>query len=242
MNKLRSATVCFSVGVYQILNEISFHETLEMSLVAEAIRRSTLKLDANASLEEIRLYLDSYDEKSLEGVLSNVKGIYHELLFEHSENYDGDGITARLFESTNHPGADVEFMINGDVISQIQLKAVKNRDLVLEHFEKYPDIDVYSTSEVASKIEGVFDSGFTNAELEASVYKFAEQFGFGDLLEKTSKGFVLGSVSSLAFAIALAVKEKRISKEDLKEAIQVGYFTAAFGAMINFIINDDRIF
>lgn len=242
MYKLRSATVCFSVGVYQILNEISLHETLEMSLVAEAIRRSTRQLDANASIEEIRLYLNSYDENALDGVLANVKGIYHELLFEHSENYDGDGITARLFESTNHPGADVEFILNGEVISQVQLKAVKNRDLILEHFEKYPDIDVYSTSEVASEIEGVFDSGFNNAELEASVYKFAEQFGFEDLLEKTSKGFVLGSVSSLALAIALAIKEKRISNQDLKNAIRDGYFTAAFGAMVNFVINDDRIF
>ena len=55
MSKLRSATVCFSVGVYQIINEISVHETLEMSLVAEAIRRSTRKLEDNASIEELEI-------------------------------------------------------------------------------------------------------------------------------------------------------------------------------------------
>ena len=115
MSKLRSATVCFSVGVYQIINEIA-HETLEMSLVAEAIRRSTRKLEDNASIEEIRDYLSGYEEEALNGVLANVKGIYHELIFEHSD-YDGDSITARLFEETNHPGADVEFMMNGEVIS-----------------------------------------------------------------------------------------------------------------------------
>jgi hypothetical protein len=242
MSKLRSATVCFSVGIYQILNEISVHETLEMSLVAEAIRRSTRKLNGDASIEEIREYLSGYEEEALNGVLANVKGIYHELIFEHSENYDGDSITARLFEKTNHPGADVEFMMNGEVISQVQLKAVKSKELVLEHFEKYPNIDVYATSEVASELGGVEDSGFSNEELEASVYEFAEQFGFEDLLEKTAKGFALGTAASLAVAIALSIREKRISKRDVKRAIQDGYFTAAFGAMVDFVINDDRFF
>ena len=242
MSKLRSATVCFSIGVYQILNEISVHETLEMSLVAEAIRRSTRKLNDNASIGEIRNYLSGYEEESLSGVLANVKGIYHELIFEHSENYDGDGITARLFEQTNHPGADVEFIMNGEVISQVQLKAVMNKDLILKHFEKYPNIEVYATSEVASELEGVVDSGFSNKELEASVYEFAEQFGFEDLLEKTAKGFALGTVASLAVAIALAVREKRVSKQDLRRAAKDGYFTAAFGALVDFVINDDRFF
>ena len=242
MSKLRSATVCFSVGVYQILNEISVHETLEMSLVAEAIRRSTRKLNDDASIEEIRDYLSGYEEKALNGVLANVKGIYHELIFEHSENYDGDGITARLFEETNHPGADVEFMMNGEAISQVQLKAVKSKELVLEHFEKYPNIEVYATSEIASELDGVVESGFSNEELEASVHEFAEQFGFEDLLVKTAKGFALGTMASLAIAVALAIREKRISKHDVKQAIQDGYFTAAFGAMIDFVINDERFF
>lgn len=242
MSQLRSATVCFSVGIYQILNEINLQNTLEMSLVSEAIRRSTRKLKDDASIDEIRNYLSSYDEDSLPGVLSNVKGIYHELIFEHSENYDGDGITARLFEQTNHPGADVEFLINGNVIAEVQLKAVRNKELIYEHFEKYPDIEVYATSEVAADLNDVKDSGFSNEELETAVYQFADQFGFEDLLGKTVKGFAIGATASLAIAIALAIRENRISQKDLKRAIQDGYFTAAFGALVDFIINDDRLF
>ena len=132
--------------------------------------------------------------------------------------------------------------MNGEVISQVQLKAVMNKDLILKHFEKYPNIEVYATSEVASQLEGVVDSGFSNKELEASVYEFAEQFGFEDLLEKTAKGFALGTVASLAVAIALAVREKRVSKQDLRRAAKDGYFTAAFGALVDFVINDDRFF
>ena len=119
---------------------------------------------------------------------------------------------------------------------------MKSKELVLQHFEKYPNIEVYATSEVASELEGVVDSGFSNEELEASVYEFAEQFGFEDLLEKTAKGFALGTTASLAVAVALAIKDKRISKKDVKKAIQDGYFTAAFGALVDFIINDERVF
>ena len=133
-------------------------------------------------------------------------------------------------------------MMNGEVISQVQLKAVKSKELVLEHFEKYPNIEVYATSEIASELDGVVESGFSNEELEASVHEFAEQFGFEDLLVKTAKGFALGTMASLAIAVALAIREKRISKHDVKQAIQDGYFTAAFGALIDFVINDDRFF
>ena len=85
-------------------------------------------------------------------------------------------------------------------------------------------------------------SGFSNEELEAAVYQFAEQFGFEDLLGKIVKGFAMGATASLAIAIALAIRENRITQKDLKRAIQDGYFTAAFGALVDFIINDDRLF
>ena len=55
-------------------------------------------------------------------------------------------------------------MVDGEVISQVQLKAIMDKSLILEHFEKYPDIDVYATSEVASQLD-VKDSGFSNRDL-----------------------------------------------------------------------------
>ena len=58
----------------------------------------------------------------------------------------------------------------------------------------------------------------------------------------TAKGFALGTGASLAIAVALAIREKRINKQDVKQAIQDGYFTAAFGAMVDFVINDKRFF
>lgn len=236
----RSATVCFGVAIHQILVGSFQANKLEMSLVADAIRRSTSKLSDDSSLGEIREYLAGYSGKSLDGLLANIKGIYHELIFVNAENYDDDSLSARIFGETNHPGADVEFLIDGEVIEQVQLKAVMDKNIILEHFETYPDISVYATSEVAENFESVADSGFSNEQLEKNVKDFADQFGFSDLLGKTVAGFSLGAIGSLALAVAFAIKGRRLTKEDLRQAVKDGYISAAFAALVDFLLNDDR--
>ncbi len=107
--------------------------------------------------------------QSLIGFGNNVKGIYHELLFVHSENTDGDEITAELFEATNHPGADVQIIKGGKVIDEVQLKATDQPYLVERHLDQYPDIPVAATEEAASRMDGVSSSGFSDRELEGQV-------------------------------------------------------------------------
>ena len=239
--KVRSATVCFSVGAYQILSGIRTADSIEMSLVAEAFRRSTTQLDANASIAEIREYLSRYSEEGLDGLLANVKGIYHELIFEHSVNHDGDSVTAKIFKETNQPGADVEFLLDGDVIGKVQLKAVADKNLVLDHFEKFPEIPIFATSEVATVMDGVSDSGFSNQELHAAVTSFAEQFGFEDRIGKMTSGFAVGTVFSLALAVAQAARDGKISRNDLANAVRDGSLSAVFAGMVDFVLNDDRL-
>jgi hypothetical protein len=236
MTLKKSATVCFSTGVFQLLEGLHSHYSLENALVAEAIRRSTSKLSSGASLDEIRDYLSNYSGDSLRGLLANVKGIYHELIFTNAENHDNDSITARIFEETNHPGADVEFLSDGNVISEVQLKAVMDKDIILQHFEKYPDIAVFATSEIAGQFENVSDSGFSNKELEREVMEFAAEFGIEDLLGKASKGFVIGGAASLIWSIAEAIKTGRITRNDLKRAVKDGSISAAFGAAVDLLL------
>ena len=191
MSKLRSATVCFSVGVYQILNEISVHETLEMSLVAEAIRRSTRKLNDDASIEEIRDYLSGYEEKALNGVLANVKGIYHEMLFVDDYNASHTDTYAAMHESTTHPGSDVIIFSSDDneQLAEYQFKSTNSEQLINAHFEKYPDIEVKATEEVSSKnIDNVESSGYTNEEITDDV-----QESIGKLMDKSFEDQVLSS-------------------------------------------------
>ena len=88
----------------------------------DALRRSSAGL-TDASPAELRAYVIDLEPEALKGVLRNVKGIYHELLFAHAENVDGDAVAAQLFEATNHAGADVEFYVDGDSVGVVQLKA-----------------------------------------------------------------------------------------------------------------------
>ena len=237
MRLKRSATVCFFVGIFQLTNDLYETNKLENSLVAEAVRRSTSKLSETASISEIKEYLSGYSGTSLTGLLANIKGIYHELVFANAENYDADSLSARVFEETNHPGADIEFISDGEVIQQVQLKAVMNRDIILEHFEKYPDIPIFATSEVAAQFENVSDSGFTNHQLKEDVSAFAAEFGISDTLSKAGGGFLFGSTASLIWTIAEAVKQGRISKADISSAVKDGTISAAFAAAVDFMLS-----
>ena len=43
-------------------------------------------------------------DEQLVGVVSNVKGILHEMEYVRLENTDGDSISAAMFPDTNHKG------------------------------------------------------------------------------------------------------------------------------------------
>ena len=233
----RSATVCFTVAVFQLMNDIAASSSTEMELVSEAFIRSTNQLPDGSTNADIAAYLSQYSDEQLKGVLANVKGIYHELIFTHAENYDEDSITAAIFEDTNHPGADLEFMVDGEVIGQVQLKAVMDKSLILEHFEKYPDIDVYATSEVASQLLDVKDSGFSNRDLHEDVAGFVAEIGVDDTIEKAGSGFVLGASMSAAISLADAIKKGKISRHAVRRAVKDGSLSAAVAAAVDFILS-----
>lgn len=138
-------------------------------MVIEAIKRSDNDLK-DASIEEISSYLSQYSPAQLKGISNNVKGIYHEIRFIETENSDGDDIEAELYELTNHPGADIRLIntATGE-IADIQLKATNSDHYVDEHIDRYPDIDVFATEEVAKNHSFVKSSGFSNTELSNDV-------------------------------------------------------------------------
>ena len=105
----------------------------------------------------------------MRGVLATTKGKYHELIVAHAENTDGDEISARIFEDLNHPGSDIEFIVDGQVIEAVQLKAVVSESLILEHQSRYPDITILATEEAASRVEGVDSSGFIALDPAVSI-------------------------------------------------------------------------
>lgn len=164
----QSAAVTVATVFANLMNKAHLHFSADDKLVVDALRRSSEAL-SDMPLSEMGSYLRSMDDASLRGLANNVKGIYHELQFVRRENLDGDAVTARIFPETNHPGADVVLSRGGQDIAELQLKATDNSSLLTKHFEKYPDISVAATDEVATSIAGVKGSGFSDAALEIDV-------------------------------------------------------------------------
>lgn len=156
-------------GVFAaLLTRSALDGTTESRLVVEALRRTSTQLH-DASEQDLGDYLRSLPAEGLKGMGSNVKGIYHELWYVEQYNATHDDTFARLFEATNHPGADVQICDadTGAMIRQVQLKAVDSAGAVQDHLRRYPDIDVAATEEVAGKFhhERVNTSGFSNDAL-----------------------------------------------------------------------------
>lgn len=156
--------------LYELLNGIAIDNSAESQLVLDALRR--MRSDwQDASESQIADNLAGYDAEQLRGVASNVKGIYHELLFVERYNQTHSDTCAEVFAATNHAGADV--MIRDSqtdaIVVQYQLKAGSSEQLIRNHFEKYPDIDLLASSEIAQQYGMNVDSGFSNAQLNDDV-------------------------------------------------------------------------
>lgn len=153
---------------YALLTRTALDDSPESQLVLEALRRSDHEL-ANATEADISDYLDRYTDEQLKGIANNVKGIYHELSYAQHYNATHTDTYAELFEQTNHPGADVLIRDagTGRVIDQYQLKAVQTTAPVELHQQRYADIKVLATEEVADKMPDVESSGISNDTITA---------------------------------------------------------------------------
>ena len=165
----------------------------------EAIARSTEDLDETSTPEEIGAYLRSYPEgESRNGLLANIKGIYHELAFANKENTDGDSWTVELEESTTSAGVDA-YLTNSVTKERIpiQLKASDDDSSTKSHYEEYPDIGVFGTTEIADGSSRVTSSGFSNTELTDQVSSTSEKLlAEGALVDSAQDAATLASVSA----------------------------------------------
>lgn len=136
--------------------------------VLAAFRRSSTGLH-DASPQEVGAYLRNLDEDALPGVVSNTKGILHEMQFVELENEDGDGVYASIFGETNHPGTDVRFIdADSGQTWEVQLKATDSASYAGDWIESHPGGEILVTNELAERT-GLESSGFSNHELTADV-------------------------------------------------------------------------
>lgn len=206
----RSAAVVIAVTLQRLAEDATRFWSIEEQLVLQALRRSATRLN-NASVQELAHYVKALSPNQLRGVTSNVKGIYHELLFVNAENINGDEITARVFEATNHPGADVEFLVDGDVISAVQLKAVASPEAILEHLRRYPDIDIRATSEIATEFPNISSSGFSSEALADDLNDVFSNLPGDDIMLDAAEGLATGGLVGVALVAGQAIKNRKFS-------------------------------
>lgn len=225
----RSAAVVIAVTFQRLVEDATRFWSVDEQLVLDALRRSATRLN-NASVAELADYVASLTPDQLRGVASNVKGIYHELLFVHAENIDSDDVAARIFGATNHPGADVEFLVDGGVIRSVQLKAVASPETVFEHLARYPDIEVIATSEVAELLPGVTGSGFSNTDLTRQVQGVFSELPGDNVAEELAEGMATSALVAGAATAAQILRTGSVSRRQFATAfgdVSVGVVTAA---------------
>lgn len=141
----------------------SFSES-EQATVAAMMRAHP---QAGDSPQELGEWLAVMDAEQIEGVVSNTKGVLHEMEFIRLENDDGDAVHASLFSDTNHPGFDVQFVdTESGARWETQLKATDSEAYVRSWMDAHPDGEIIVTEELANAMD-LPTSGMGNQDLTA---------------------------------------------------------------------------
>jgi len=146
-------------------------------LVEKAIRETNPNFDPS--------FLFNFSDDELTGIVNSAKGKYFEYLVTEKLNsgetvgnlYLPDGYQAIMAESLTQPGWDIKIIDdNGNTADYLQLKATNSLAYINETLERYPDIEILSTHEVATRADGiVFDSGISEEDLRESVLESIDE-------------------------------------------------------------------
>lgn len=133
--------------------------------------------DTNPTLNEANLF--ALDGEALQGAVNTAKGKYFEYLVVDRLNQGQQvgplllepGQQAVLAESMTQPGWDLRIVDeHRAAVEYLQLKATDSVAYIRSALERYPDIQIVATGEVADS-GLVLDSGITDHELRAHVEK-----------------------------------------------------------------------
>lgn len=188
--------------------------------------------DTNPSMTDDRLF--SLDGDALQGAVNTAKGKYFEYLVVEKLNQGQQvgplllesGQQAVLADSMTQPGWDLRIIDgHGNVVEYLQLKATDSVSYIHSALERYPDIQILATDEVAHSGLAL-DSGITDQDLRAHV-----EMGFDAVDVSLSETFLdhfhplmplaamalyeghrlwVGGQSVDAFKLALARRSQRI--------------------------------
>jgi len=150
LNKLAASTLAVGIVAAGLVSGQPYLDEEKFGMVVDAMQRANPKL-ANLTDPEIGEYLSNLTSDQMQGLISNTKGVYHEMLYVDTYNGSTLESEASLHPELNNPGADVIFTTEGEVVREVQLKATDSTSYVNEHLEKYPNLEVLATEEAAVK-------------------------------------------------------------------------------------------
>ncbi|WP_078544818.1 hypothetical protein [Litchfieldia alkalitelluris] len=193
--------------------------------VIEALRRSNKQLH-DADIDELQDYLSSLDESQIPGLVSNIKGIAHEVYYVEAENEDGDQVSAYMFEDTNHKDYDVVLYDEEGISTSFQLKATDSSSYVNEAIDRVGEENVVVTSELAEKM-GLKSSGISNAQLETDVETVVDK-----LVEDKTLWDYVPALSAWSISLIAASLTKRYIKKEISKKEYVAMLTVFCGAKV----------
>lgn len=188
----------------------------ELATIA-AIQRA--QPQAGDTPEELGHWLAEMDEDQINGVVNNTKGVLHEMEFVRIENEDGDSVHAALFDATNHPGYDVEFVDSTTgTVWQTQLKATDDASYVDDWIEAHPDGEIQVTDELAEDM-GLPSSGLSNEDLTARTEEVVDRLvdaGEDDTIWNHLPGLAAVSVALVVWGLWQRHRKGEITLQQFK--------------------------
>lgn len=178
-------------------------------------------------------FVDAVQDRSaaeLLGLVNGVKGKLFELdLVAHlNEGALPAGLTASLAPSATQPGYDLLVTdASGTVVELLQAKATDSVAYVQEALERYPDIDVMTTTEVHARLlalgagDRVADSGISEVALQNKIEAAAGMADAGDAADWLPGG------ASVALIALSALVDRSVSLE--QRSAHAGERVAAVG-------------
>lgn len=230
-----ASTGIVSVVLMQLLADDIPNFNAQEEFVLEALRRSNNDL-TNASENDLATYIQDLNPAQLSGLSNNVKGIYHELLYQNKENSDGDEYIVEIFDATNHAGSDIKIINTAtDEVKEVQLKATKYLSYVREHNEKYNNIEVFATEEVANTSSAIESTGFANSDLNedvSSVLSGLKEYDDPSAIASMS----IAGVITLARNARVLLKKEKLTQQEREQFVKDGVSSAGVAGLIHLII------
>ncbi len=166
LDSITAATAVYAIFYADYIDYDSITPQME-----EAFRMSFPQLELSA--------LENMDISQLNGIISNWKGKLFEFNVRDKLNAGElvgeiqleEGQYAVVADSLTQTGWDLQILnADGSVANELQAKATDSLSYINEAFEKYPDIDIVSTSEVAELNGNLLNSEISNEEITNSLF------------------------------------------------------------------------